>query len=218
MSRLQWIKGNKKLQKTAGIDGRVVGWGIPADHNFRGRDGAILNTCLGALACRGVCYAKQGAYLWRSTVNARNKSLAQTMSDTFVADAIADLGRMRKVAAVRIHDSGDFYSQEYLDSWSAIAAAFPKIIFYAYTKSLHLDFSALPSNFRVTQSLGGKFDGLVKLGKSHARIFATDEARVAAGYIDGMINDRPALDGLVKIGLVYHGNKKLTTAQSNFFA
>lgn len=217
MSRLQWIKGNAKLQKTSGGDfGRVVGWGIPADYEFQ-VDGVGLNTCVGALACRGVCYAKQGAYLWASTVAARKRALDQTLSPTFTADAIADLQAMRGVGVVRIHDSGDFYSQRYLDAWCEIARALPSLIFYAYTKSLHLSFDGVPPNLRITQSLGGKFDHLVQLGKPHSRIFATDEARIAAGYVDGNASDAPAIQGLVQIGLTYHGNKKLTDAQSRFF-
>jgi hypothetical protein len=217
MAKLQWILGNAKLQKTSGGEfGRVVGFGIPADTDIE-IDGRNFNTCPGALACRGVCYAKQGAYLWASTVAARKRSLDQTLTDTFAADAIADLQAMRGVGVVRIHDSGDFYSQKYLDAWCDIARALPSIIFYAYTKSLHLNFNGAPTNLRITQSLGGKFDNLVQLGKPHSRIFSTDEARVAAGYVDGNESDAPAIKGLVQIGLVYHGNKKLTDAQSRFF-
>jgi hypothetical protein len=35
--------------------------------------------------------------------------------------------------------------------------------------------------------------------------------------VDGNINDLPAILGDVKIGLTYHGVKKLTDAQSKFF-
>lgn len=215
--RLPWILGNAKLQKTSGADGRVIGWGIPADLDFD-VNGFRLNTCPGALACRAVCYAKQGSYTWPATKAARQRALDATLTPDFVTNAIDDLSRMRNVAVVRIHDSGDFYSQSYFDAWCDIAAAFPSIVFYAYTKSLFLDIAKAPTNFRITQSLGGKFDKLVKLGRSHARIFATDEARIAAGYVDGNVNDRPAIDGVQRIGLVYHGTKKLTKAQANFFS
>jgi hypothetical protein len=67
------------------------------------------------------------------------------------------------------------------------------------------------------QSLGGKYDDQVDLTKPHSRIFSTDEDRINAGYVDGNINDLPAILGDVKIGLTYHGVKKLTDAQSKFF-
>lgn len=218
MAKLPWILGNAKLQKTSGgTFGRVIGWGIPADHNFT-LDGVQHNTCPGALGCRGACYAKQGSYTWKATVAARKRALDCTLTDTFVADAIADIKRMRGVGVVRIHDSGDYYSQEYLDKWIAIAQAFPDIIFYSYTKSATLDFNAAPSNFRVTFSLAGKHDALVDMSKSHARIFATVEDMERAGYIDGGKSDAPAIQGLVKIGLPYHGTRKLTDAQRKFFS
>lgn len=216
MAKLPWILGNAKLQKTSGgTFGRVIGYGIPADHDFQ-VDGRNFNTCFGAGPCRAFCYAKQGAYNWPATKAARQRALESTLSESFVADAIADIGRMRGVGVVRIHDSGDFYSQEYLDKWSTIAAAYPNIIFYAYTKANTLDFSSAPSNFRVTHSLGGKYDSLVDMSKPHSRVFPTHEDMHAAGYVDGGESDAPAITGLVQIGLPYHGNKVLTDSQTKF--
>lgn len=57
-NNLKWTEGNAKLTKTSGESYRVLGYGIPADYNFDGG-----NTCPGANACRGVCYAKQGRYM-----------------------------------------------------------------------------------------------------------------------------------------------------------
>jgi hypothetical protein len=212
----RWNK-NEKLAKTSGGSYNIVGFGLPADYNFE-RDGVKYNTCPGALACRAVCYAKQGGYAFPLAKAARAHNLALSQDPDFVAHIAADLARMRSVNTVRIHDSGDFHSQGYFDAWCKIAALFPNKTFYAYTKSLHLDLSGAPDNFKVTQSLGGKFDGLVNLGKSHSRIFSTHEAREAAGYIDGNIDDSPAIEGVVNIGLVYHGNKNLTDAQEKFFS
>jgi len=52
----------------------------------------------------------------------------------------------------------------------------------------------------------------------HSRIFADDEARINAGYVDGNVNDVPAIEGIVQIGLVYHGQKKMTESQKKYFA
>ena len=195
MAKLPWILGNAKLQKTSGgTFGRVIGWGIPADVNFE-VNGVPHNTCPGALACRAVCYAKQGAYNWKATKAARQRALDATLTESFVDDAINDIKKMRGVGVVRIHDSGDYFSQAYLDKWLAIARAFPSIIFYSYTKSATLDFSAAPSNFRVTFSLGGKYDSQVNLERSHSRIFSTHEDMERAGYIDGGASDAPRYSG-----------------------
>jgi hypothetical protein len=214
----KWNK-NEKLAKTTGTGFyRVVGFGIPADHTFYDANLVERNTCPGALACRAVCFAKQGRYVMPNVKGARAHNLALSQDDSFTAFIIGDLARMRSVDTVRIHDSGDFYSQEYLNKWAIIARALPHLTFYAYTKSLHLDFSGLPANFKVTQSLGGRFDNLVNLRAPHSRIFADHDARIAAGYIDGNISDAPAIQGLVQIGLVYHGQRNLTPAQKKFFS
>jgi hypothetical protein len=38
---------------------------------------------------------------------------------------------------VRIHVSGDFYSEAYFLAWIDVAKQRPDVKFYAYTKSLH---------------------------------------------------------------------------------
>jgi hypothetical protein len=62
-----------------------------------------------------------------------------------------DLKRIRRV---RVHESGDFYNQEYLDKWFVVAQGYPDLTFYAYTKSFQLDFSKKPDNFVLI----GSFD------------------------------------------------------------
>ena len=212
----RWNK-NEKLAKTSGGVYNIVGFGLPADKDFD-VDGVKHNTCPGALACRAVCYAKQGGYLFPLAIAARKHNLEYSLSPDFASGVVIDLLRMRSVNTVRIHDSGDFYSQEYFDKWCQIAKALPNKTFYAYTKSLTLDLSGAPDNFKVTQSLGGKHDNLVNLSKPHSRIFSNHDARIAAGYVDGNIDDSPAIEGIQNIGLIYHGNKNLTESQEKFFS
>lgn len=215
---MKWTRGNEKLQKDNGGTYNIIGFGIPADHDFIDDKLMNRNTCPGALACKAVCYAKQGRYAMPNVRGARIRNLEMTLQDNFAEKVIADLGRMRKVNTVRIHDSGDFYSQEYLDKWIRVAKSLPYITFYAYTKNLQLDMNGLPDNFRITQSLGGRWDENVDRSRSHSRIFATHYDRVRAGYIDGNVNDVPAIEGLVRIGLVYHGQRNLTESQKRHFS
>ena len=69
----------------------------------------------------------------------------------------------KKAKRVRIHEGGDFFSQAYFDAWLEVANRNPHVLFYAYTKSIpfwlaRLD--KLPSNIRLTASLGGTHDDL----------------------------------------------------------
>jgi hypothetical protein len=215
---VKWTNGNEKLNKPNGDVYRIIGFGIPADFDFQ-LNGETVNTCPSALACRGVCYAKQGRYGMQNVKDARKHNLDMSLRSDFVDMVVSDLSRMRKVNTVRIHDSGDFYNQEYFNKWNLIAKALPLITFYAYTKTLDMTiWEGKADNLKITQSLGGKHDNLVNLAMPHSRIFADDEARINAGYVDGNVNDVPAIEGIVNIGLVYHGQKNLTDSQKKYFA
>ena len=204
---LKWSFGNAKVSK---LD--AVSFGLPAGES---RTGFVV--CFGAGACKNPCYARQGFYTMATVAEPREFNLEQSKGPDFVRHAVADLASIKQ-SIIRIHDSGDFYSQEYLDKWATVAGFYPHKTFYAYTKSLKLDFSKLPHNFRIVQSMGGKFDTMIDVSRPHSRIFATHEARIAAGYFDGSITDEPAIRGEIKIGLVYHGTKKLTPAQEKYFS
>jgi len=89
----------------------------------------------------------------------------------------------------RIHSSGDFFSQNYFNAWLEVAKLFPKIIFYAYTKSINFvveRINDIPSNFKITASMGGKFDNLIKEYnlKYSDVVFSEEEARERGLTID----------------------------------
>lgn len=202
--KLKWSFGNEKLKK---LD--TVSFNLPA---YESADG--FKVCPKAGACATVCYARQGRYLMPNVAVAREANLKVVRGDLsrFKALALSDLkGIKNKI--VRIHDSGDFFSQPYMNAWFWIAAHFPEKKFYAYTKSLHLDWSGCPGNFQLIQSVGGLLDKKINPKESHSRIFATVEDRIEAGYVDGNLNDQPAIDGVTRIGLVYHGTRHLKAGQ-----
>ena len=201
---LKWSFGNSKLAK---LD--TVSFNIPA---FRSADG--FETCPKAGACATLCYARQGRYMMPNVAATREFNLRIVRGDLqqFVVWATEDLQRIKN-KIVRVHDSGDFFSQAYMDAWFEIAGRFPEKKFYAYTKSLHLDRSRQPENFQIVQSVGGLMDADIDPTQSHSRIFETHYQRRKAGYVDGNINDKPAILGKQKIGLVYHGQKGLRPGQ-----
>jgi hypothetical protein len=57
----------------------------------------------------------------------------------------------RNITCLRIHESGDFYNQEYLERWKDIADYFPGLTFYTYTKS-ELTFEGAPDNMKFYMS------------------------------------------------------------------
>lgn len=130
-------KGNSKLHN-------MYMFNLPATH-------AICNRI-----CPG-CYAAREQTRFPAILTARESRYTASIAPTFASTIISEINSLRtKPLYFRIHASGEFYSQAYIDSWHTIASAFPSITFYAYTKRLaHFDFSSLSSlpNFVLINSL-----------------------------------------------------------------
>jgi hypothetical protein len=132
--------GNSKLSTSVGIFNLPEGKTCPGRTPF----------------CAEVCYAKRR----RCKKGGRNDKVSafresnrlKSLSDSFVNDIVREI-RFLGVSKVRIHESGDFYSQEYLDKWIRIAERCPDVTFLAYTRCFDiLNFSDVPSNMIVYHS------------------------------------------------------------------
>ena len=168
-----------------------------------------LETCPNAGACARGCYAMQGAYRWSNVYAKHKANLDATHSDDFIGRIIDEV-RKKRVQRVRIHDSGDFYSEQYFRKWLDIARAMPDVEFYAYTKMVSMvsKLGRLPDNLTIIYSYGGKEDHLIDPNwERHSQVFATKEDLEAAGYIDASKDDSLALTSNHRVGLVYHGAK-----------
>jgi Gene product 88 len=188
---------------------RIFNFTIPA---LKTDDGFM--TCPNASACAVGCYARERAYSWPKVKAKHHLNFIATQSDGFI-DAMSLEVKLNRADLVRIHDAGDFYSTEYLEKWIAIAKQNPGVIFYAYTKMVDMLkkrklFADFPQNFKVIFSLGGKEDSKINQETDrHSRVFPTLDALLAAGYVDTSHDDTLAIGGNPKIGLVYHGLKKI---------
>lgn len=101
------------------------------------------------------CYAKKAEKRFPNVVKKRNLNLFSSGLPGFIT-RINDEIVKSKNKTVRIHSSGDFFSQEYLDKWTIVAQTRKETSFYAYTKKKHmLDFTvieALP-NVNIINSM-----------------------------------------------------------------
>lgn len=124
-------RGNKKLKSGKKI--KFLIWNLPA-----------VITCPFAGICKGFCYAKKAEKYYPSVLPCRMRNLEFSMSEEFVPLMIEfikiQLNRLKDGQQIwfRIHESGDFYSAEYLEKWVEICKFFAldkRIVFLAYTKS-----------------------------------------------------------------------------------
>ncbi len=216
------LASNEKLAKA-----NIHQFSIPAAQASIIKDGEVskMKTCPQAGACLNFCYAQVGSYAFKASLVAhtRNLQFVLDLPFDFADQMIREIQGKRKVHAIRIHDSGDFFSRAYFMVWKSIMEACPTTNFYAYTKMVPLfkkleSEGMLPKNFTVIYSQGGKFDHLIDKTKDrHSRVFSTDEDCIAAGYVLNELDDMPATDRSIKrIGLVVHGpivyNKKMNKA------
>lgn len=131
------VAGNSTMPKTVGI------FNLPA-----------LTTCLPSEWCREHCYALKGRFCWSNVKSAHKWHLRQSRRTNFVDKMVKEIKR-RKFLFVRVHISGDFYSEEYIAKWAAIARACSGVIFRTNTKRIDfLQFmkNILPGNFVVRES------------------------------------------------------------------
>ncbi len=179
-------------------------------------DGSHFNVCPNAGACAKFCYARNGTYLFPKvrgkhlsnlTLVREREDWADVLLEELAHKRFTQTGKPRVIpglddvshlspwaqfwlacggAAIRIHDSGDFFSLEYLEGWRKIVKRRPDILFYAYTKEVGMVKDAgitRHSNLLICYSMGGKQDDLVdKDVDYHADVFPDLASIAEAGY------------------------------------
>lgn len=134
--------GNKKL------DNSIMIFNLPA-----------IKTCPNCSMCAPTCYALKAERLYPRVKACREANLTASKDSTFIARMVELITR-EKAHVVRVHESGDFYSQEYADKWTEIAKRLPHVNFYAYTKS---PYRPSADNINIVESILP--DGSLNYGK-----------------------------------------------------
>lgn len=181
------------------------------------QDGSHFNVCPNAGACAKFCYARNGTYLFPKvrgkhldnlTLVRENADWVAVLLDELSHKRFDQTGQRRVIpglvhdfhlspwaqfwihcggSAIRIHDSGDFFSRDYLEGWREVARHRPDILFYAYTKEVEMVKDAgldrRDTNFLICYSMGGKQDYLIDVENDyHADVFPDLDAIDEAGY------------------------------------
>ena len=103
-------------------------------------------TCPGATGlCKVNCYAKKAEVAWKNVLPSRKRNYKQSKKrKKFVKEMNNNIKNKGKY--FRIHESGDFYNQKYLNKWFQICRDNPDVKFLAYTQMYKLDWSNMPDN------------------------------------------------------------------------
>lgn len=118
-----------------------------------------IETCIGSTPlCRKYCYAKRPQLMFPALRAKRKKNLALSKTDKFVDVISKEIASIEFIPFFRIHESGEFYNQEYLNKWFEICKRFPERKFLAFTKAFQLDFSKRPKNLSIYFSIWADTD------------------------------------------------------------
>lgn len=143
--------GNKKLVSSE--ETMFIIWSIPA-----------VKTCPFATKhCVESCYARKAEKAYPDCLPARTKNYEFSKTDMFIPFMVKALHYMASLKAyknakhisIRIHESGDFYSVEYLEKWLDIAENckdIPNMDFCAYTKSIPYLVQACKDGYNLKES------------------------------------------------------------------
>jgi hypothetical protein len=186
----------------------VWNWTLPA---WAGRfpDGRTYNTCPSAGVCAQACYARHGTYTWPVVKAKHEANLAFVLDDPtgWEYAMLTELAAPKfRGGWVRIHDSGDFFTDHYLNAWLRICRAFPDRNFYCYTKEVDR-FRRLvepnpPPNFLWVYSYGGSQDTTLNPDTDRvADVFPNETAIEKAGWASQEESDLLAVLGPRLVGI-----------------
>jgi hypothetical protein len=210
MRMLNFSLGNAKLRKGEAI------FDLPAGHScpFANKCKSLAHKATGKITDGPNtvfrCYAAS-MESWKPVRGRRWKNFETLKRCKGTGDMASLIANCLPLSLrIRIHSSGDFFSQAYFDAWVMVARQFPDRVFYAYTKALPFwvkRLSNIPPNFRLTASYGGTHDALIaKYGLKSCRVVGSvKEARELGLELDE--DDLHAWQGTEDFALLIHGTQ-----------
>lgn len=94
-----------------------------------------VDTCPGKTKyCESVCYATKGFFKFKNVKGSLANNYLESLKDSFTQDVINEV-QASKATEVRLHPSGDFYSEEYINKWFDIVQSTPHVKYWVYSRS-----------------------------------------------------------------------------------
>ncbi|MEV1170839.1 hypothetical protein [Nonomuraea sp. NPDC049784] len=205
----------------------IWNWTLPA-LSAELPSGRTVVTCPSADACADICYARFGAYRFSNVLARHVANLAFVVEDLdgWEKAMRTELGSRRfHDRWIRIHDSGDWFSDAYVLAWLRIISDRPGVRFYTYTKEVarfrRLVEPQPPPNLLWVYSLGGKHDRALDATVDRVADVFPDEAAIAeANWHSQAESDLLAVLGPSPVGMAAivaalrrQGNRTLSQMQ-----
>lgn len=215
-SKLKFGNGNSKLSPSIATFSLPAGHTCPFAKECLSKANILTGKIVDGKHCQFRCFAASQECLYASVRAQRwyNFNLLRTAKTVEKMGSLIQSSIPRGFEKVRIHVSGDYFSEAYFVAWLNVALNNPGTLFYGYTKAIpHLVKyrKAMPENFRLTASKGGTHDHLIKQYKLKFAevVFSLEDAKAKGLPIDhddglAMFSDKP-------FALLIHGTQPAGT-------
>lgn len=211
-NKLNFGNGNAKLSTAIATFSLPAGHSCPFAKDCLSKASRLSGLITDGPNCRFRCFAASQEAIYSNVRRSR--------WDNF--EALKKLGSVEKMMQriqdslpkgytyVRVHVSGDFWSEKYFLAWLNVALNNPLTIFYGYTKAtpfLVKYKKIIPRNFRFTASAGGTCDNLIAKNnlRSAEVVFSVKEAESKGLQIDH--DDSHAILAEKSFALLLHGTQ-----------
>jgi Gene product 88 len=214
--KLNFAFGNAKLSNKIAIFSLPAGHSCPFADKCLSKANRITGKITDGPNTQFRCYAASEEAPYTSTRNSRWNNF----------DLLLNAKTMEKMALliqsslpshthiIRIHASGDFFSEKYFLAWLNVALNNPSITFYGYTKSLAYLVKYkkhIPKNLRLTASKGGKLDHLIKKHNLKFAEVVFSEQEALEKNLDIDHDDSLAIYSNNSLALLLHGTQAANT-------
>lgn len=214
--KLKFGFGNSKISKSIATFSLPAGYSCPFAKDCLSKANRLTGKIIDGKHCQFRCFAASQEALYPNVRKNRwhNFELLKKTKTVEKMGQLIQSSIPSNVEFVRIHVSGDYFSETYFLAWLNVALNNPGMTFYGYTKALPHAVKYrkdIPSNFRLTASKGGTHDHLIKQYKlkSAEVVFSVEEAQDKGLRIDH--DDGLAMYGDKPFALLIHGTQPAGT-------
>jgi len=205
--------GNAKLSKSIATFSLPAGHACPFAKDCKSQSDLLTGKIIDGQHCRFRCFAATNEARATSVRKQRWHNfnlLRDSRSEAKIGKVIQE-SLPHGMDKIRVHVSGDFFTERYFVAWVNVALNNPLVTFYGYTKALPFwvkYLNDIPNNFRFTASKGGTHDHLIddyKL-RSAEVVFSPEEAQAKGLEIDHDDSHAIAASGK-DFALLLHGTQ-----------
>jgi len=211
-SLLNFSNGNAKLSTAIATFSLPAGHSCPFAKECLSKASRLTGKIIDGQHCRFRCFAASQEAIYTNVRRSRwdNFEALKRVKTVEKMTAIIQDSLPKGYTYVRVHVSGDFFSEKYFLAWLNVAMNNPLVIFYGYTKAtpfLVKYKNIIPRNFRFTASQGGTCDNLITKHnlRSAEVVFSVKEADAKGLEIDH--DDSLAITAEKSFALLIHGTQ-----------